>query len=111
MPVCCSSVYKKHDLLLCFPTETESELRNAMNGEESDSEFQDEMDDEANKIAADEAKKEGLVSAEVKPVMIYEFSIRLVSVVTRYIHCNVGLLASCHVLATDAVLIFMADVW
>lgn len=36
-----------------------------MNGDESDSEFQDEMDDEANKIAADEAKKEGLVSEEL----------------------------------------------
>ena len=32
------------------------------NGKDSDSELQDDMDDEANKMAADEAKKDGLVS-------------------------------------------------
>lgn len=42
---------------LFFPTDLD--LDNEVSAKDSDS---DEMDDEANKIAADEAKKEGLVS-------------------------------------------------
>lgn len=43
---------------LFFPTDLD--LDNEVSAKDSDS---DEMDDEANKIAADEAKKEGLVSS------------------------------------------------